>query len=120
MRAFFAFVSFLVLAGCGGGGGGGGGGPTPPTLYNLDASVWPPASPGVWGGTVSITGGTTAETGQFAAGAVVTLTAHPDAGNVVATWSGTDNDSSTANTNTVTMPASNHSVEVSFMPAGSG
>ncbi|MDZ7832997.1 MAG: right-handed parallel beta-helix repeat-containing protein [Desulfobacterales bacterium] len=51
----------------------------------------------------------------YDAGIVVDLTADPDAGYQVAAWSGTDDDSSTAQTNTVTMD-SNKSVSVAFRP----
>jgi hypothetical protein len=49
------------------------------------------------GGTVSPTGGT------YSRGAVVALTASPDSGYRVKKWTGTSNDSSVANTNTVIM-----------------
>ncbi len=42
---------------------------------------------------------------KFALGTVVTLTANPDPGYRVKQWTGTDNDASTSNTNTVTMDA---------------
>ena len=46
--------------------------------------------------------------------AVVQLTADPANGFHVAGWSGTDNDSSTSTTNTVTMPAEEHTVIVFY------
>ena len=52
--------------------------------------------------------------GKYVAGEKVTLTAAPAAGWSVDGWTGTDNDSSTAKTNTVTMPASNHSASVTY------
>ena len=55
-------------------------------------------------------------TGQFTAGAVITLTADPANGHHVVGWSNTNNDASTATTNTVTMPAANHTVSVSYEP----
>ena len=51
--------------------------------------------------------------GTYGEGMVVTLNAVPDSGYRVKAWSGTDNDSSTANTNTVTMN-SDKSVTVEF------
>ncbi len=73
----------------------------PATQYQLSASVTGGH------GTISPTSGTYNE------GAVVTLTATPDSGYRVQGWSGTNNNSSTANTNTVTMN-SNRSVTVQF------
>ena len=66
--------------------------------------------------TATVTGGhgtisPTSET--YNEGTVVTLTATPDTGYRVASWSGTNTDSSKANTNTVTMN-SNRSVTVQF------
>lgn len=63
-------------------------------------------------------GGTVAAeppTGPYPCGTVVTLTAVPEAGYRVKSWSGTDNDASTAATNTVTM-RSNTTVRVVFEP----
>ena len=73
----------------------------PVTQYQLSASV------GSGSGTISPTSGT------YNAGTVVTLTATPASGYRVASWTGTDNNSSTATTNTVTMSA-NRSVTASF------
>ncbi len=73
----------------------------PATQYQLSASVTGGH------GTISPTSGTYNE------GTVVTLTARPDTGYRVQAWSGTNNDSSTANTNTVTM-TSNRGVTVQF------
>ena len=53
-------------------------------------------------------------TGQYVAGELITLTATPAAGWSVAGWSGTNNDGSTATTNTVTMPATNHVISVAY------
>ncbi len=53
-------------------------------------------------------------TGQFVAGEAITLTATPDSGWSVAGWGGTNNDAGTATTNTVTMPAGNHTVSVAY------
>ena len=73
----------------------------PPTQYTLTATV----SGG--DGTIFPTVGTYAE------GTVVELTAMPGEGYTVASWSGTDDDTSKATTNTVTMN-SNKSVSVTF------
>ena len=64
---------------------------SPPPKYDLTVGV-----SGSYG-TVSPTSGT------YPAGTVVKLTAFPDTGHRVAAWSGTNDDSSTSNTNTVTM-----------------
>jgi len=69
--------------------------------YNLVASVS--------GGHGSVT----PASGSYSSGTNVGLTASPDPGYQVASWSGTDNDSSTANANTVTM-SSNKTVAVTF------
>ncbi len=54
--------------------------------------------------------------GQYVPGQVVTLTAVPDTLNgwVVDSWTGTDNDPSTATTNTVTMGSVNHTAAVNY------
>ena len=64
----------------------------PPTIYTLTAVVV--------GGHGSVDGG-----GDYEEDTVVTLTAAPETGYRVASWSGTDNDAATATTNTVTMTA---------------
>ncbi len=62
--------------------------------------------------------GTVAPTqGTYGGEEVVTLKAVPDAGYCVKAWIGTDNDSLTSSTNTVTM-ASDRTVTVEFAPAG--
>ncbi|MCO5181879.1 MAG: hypothetical protein M9896_17715 [Candidatus Promineofilum sp.] len=53
-------------------------------------------------------------TGQFTAGQSITLNAAPAAGWHVAGWSGTNNDGSTSNTNTVTMPTGAHAISVAY------
>ncbi len=52
--------------------------------------------------------------GQFYAGQAVQLTALPATGWALQSWSGTDNDASTAATNTLTMPAAPHTVSVAY------
>jgi len=52
--------------------------------------------------------------GQYTAGATITLTASPSSGWHVSSWNGTNNDASTSNTNTVTMPASARTVTVNY------
>ena len=56
-------------------------------------------------------------TGQYVEGENIVLTAAPATGWSVVGWSGTNNDSSTAPTNTVTMPAANHAVSVTYNQA---
>jgi len=53
--------------------------------------------------------------GQYIASQSITLTAHPDSGYQVASWTGTTNNGSTAITNTVTMPASSHPASVTYI-----
>jgi hypothetical protein len=53
-------------------------------------------------------------TGQYHAGAVVQVTASPASGWQVQSWSGTNNDGSTATTNAVTMPGSARTVSVTY------
>ena len=52
--------------------------------------------------------------GEYVEGEVVDLTANPDWGYEVQAWSNTDDDTSTALTNTVTMPAAAHTVNVNY------
>ncbi len=52
--------------------------------------------------------------GQYAAGAVISLTAAPASGWTVGSWTGTDNDASTSTTNQVTMPAAAHAASVAY------
>ena len=52
---------------------------------------------------------------EYHAGASIQVTASPASGWNVGSWSGTDNDASTATTNTVTMPASSHTVAVHYV-----
>jgi hypothetical protein len=74
------------------------------TGNGADPTVVPAQSPGC-------------EPGRFIAGAVLALSAAPAGGNTVVGWSGTDNDASTALTNTLTMPAADHVVAVIYGPA---
>jgi hypothetical protein len=75
--------------------------PPPPTTYKLTASVTG------GNGTISPTSGT------YNAGTTVPLTAEPTSGYQVLSWTGTNNDSSTSNTNAVTMN-SDKNVTVEF------
>ncbi len=52
-------------------------------------------------------------TGPYYDGTIVTITAHPNTGYMVESWTGTNNDSSTSLTNTVTM-TSNKTVSLQF------
>ncbi len=58
--------------------------------------------------------------GRYIAGQAITLTAVPANGWRVASWAGTNNNSSTANTNTITMPASNHTATVNYVQQQTG
>jgi hypothetical protein len=55
--------------------------------------------------------------GFFVSGAFILLRATPALDMEVGGWSGTADDSSTALNNSVTMPATNHTVSVSYVPA---
>jgi mono/diheme cytochrome c family protein len=78
----------------------------PPVQYQLTTSV------------VGGNGALAPASGPQNANAVVTLTATPDAGYQVQAWVGTDNDASTANTNTVTMTgAKTVTVQFQAIPA---
>ena len=52
--------------------------------------------------------------GQYHGGELIQLTASPDPGFLIASWSGTDDDASYASLNLVTMPSSNHAVAVHY------
>ena len=52
--------------------------------------------------------------GEYVEGETIDLTATPDSGWELSNWSGTDDDASVALTNMVTMPASDHTVEVGY------
>jgi hypothetical protein len=56
--------------------------------------------------------------GKYHAGESISLTASPAAGWNVGSWSGTNNNSSTSTTNTVTMPAGNRTVTVNYVAGG--
>jgi subtilisin-like proprotein convertase family protein len=60
-------------------------------------------------------GSTGCSTGQYHAGEPITLSASPSSGWSVASWSGTNNDSSTSTSNTVAMPAQDHTVSVRYV-----
>ncbi len=70
--------------------------------------------------TVSGGNGTVSPTsGSYSEGSVISLTATPSSGYQVKSWSGTDDDISTSNTNAVTMN-SNKSIAVEFEQTSSG
>ena len=52
--------------------------------------------------------------GQYVEGESISLTASPDSGWQVASWTGTDNNASTSNSNSLTMPASAHAASVTY------
>jgi hypothetical protein len=111
MRSLASVVLCLAIAGCGGSGSGGNksgssgnGNPTdPPVTHTLQANV-------------SHGSGTIApNTGSYAPGTRVTLTASPSAGYRVAGWTGTNDDTRVANDNSVDM-TENKTVTVAFAP----
>ena len=53
--------------------------------------------------------------GQYHAGESITFTASPASGWKVGSWSGTNNNSSTSKTNSLTMPASNRTVKANYI-----
>ena len=95
--------------GPGGGGGGGGGGGV--DCYGLTRFYIGSGSPP----SVNITNSTDCAPNNYVADEVITLTANPDPGWTVDSWAGTDNDASVALTNTITMPAANHQVTVTYV-----
>jgi hypothetical protein len=76
------------------------------TLAHLGHGSDPVASPGKSSGCPQV--------GQYIAGELITLSAHPATGWVIGGWSGTADDSSTSSVNSVSMPASNHTVQVIY------
>ncbi len=65
--------------------------------------------------TASPANSTDCPAGQYIAGASISLSgATPDLGWQIGSWTGTTNDSSTASTNSLTMPASVHTASVSY------
>ena len=54
-------------------------------------------------------------TGQYIAGEPITLSAAPSSGWTIGSWNGTQNNSSTSTTNTVVMPAANHTAGVNYV-----
>jgi hypothetical protein len=87
----------------------------PPICYTLDRShfgsgLTPVASP--------VKSDECSTSYTYVADEYITLQATPDVDWWVGSWSGTDNDSSTSSTNHVTMPASNHSISVTYKTDG--
>jgi parallel beta-helix repeat protein len=83
----------------------------PPVCYTLTLTT------GVHGSTPAASptkSAACATAGQYVQSELITLTAIPDPYYSVASWSGTNNDSSTSTTNTVTMPANAHTVGVIY------
>ena len=65
--------------------------------------------------TASPTNSTGCSTGEYAAGENISLSgAAPDTGWEISGWTGTDDDASTASTNSLTMPASDHTASVDY------
>ena len=82
----------------------------PATCYSLTASHFGQGSdPGA-----SPQNSTGCSTGRYTASEVIDLTASPSPGWTVYQWAGTDNDASTSNDNTVTMPAADRAVSVTY------
>jgi hypothetical protein len=55
--------------------------------------------------------------GQYTPGATINLTAHPGTNDMVGSWSGTNNNSSTSTTNTATVPAGPLTVYANYVHA---
>ncbi len=53
--------------------------------------------------------------GEYVSGESIDLTANPDSGYVVSGWSGTEDNGSLSDTNSLTMPANNHSASVTYI-----
>ena len=85
----------------------------PPTCYTLSRSHTGQGNNPVTAPALSAGCGT----GQYVAGELIALTATPAGGWFVTGWGGTNNDASTATTNTVTMPAADHAVSVDYQQA---
>ncbi len=58
--------------------------------------------------------------GEYVEDEGIVLTAHPDSDWHVSAWTGTDDDNSTALTNTLTMPAASHAASVTYAENGGG
>jgi len=95
----------LSVSSSGSGSTSGSGNVTEAATYTLSTSVVNAS------GTISVT----QSTEPYAQGAIVSLTAAPDSGFKVMAWTGTDDDTSINNTNTVTMNA-DRTVSVEFEP----
>lgn len=76
------------------------------TLDHSGSGANPTASPGSSAGCGA---------GRYTAGQTIHLTAAPAGGWRVGSWQGTNNNNSTANTNTVTMPAGAHTARVNYV-----
>ena len=75
------------------------------TLSHIGNGADPTASP---------TNSTGCAAGQYVAGESIALTAVPDTGYQVTGWTGTNNDTSTATNNTLTMPAAARTASVTY------
>ncbi|MCZ2113333.1 MAG: hypothetical protein LC131_05810, partial [Anaerolineae bacterium] len=82
----------------------------PPTCYTLALSFTGQGGPP----TAEPANSPGCDTGQYTAGQVIALTAWPDDGWRVKAWSGTDDNSSVALTNSVTMPAADRTASVVY------
>ena len=87
----------------------------PPTCYALTLTYTGNGS----NPTASPTNSTGCSAGQYVSSATINLSgALADSGWHIASWTGTTNNSSTASTNTVTMPASAHTAGVNYAVGG--
>ena len=77
------------------------------TCYALTLSADSGTAP-----TASPTNSSGCAAGSYYAGETITLTSYPSGGFTI--WNGTDNDSSTSATNTLTMPAGPHTISVTY------
>ncbi|HVT56773.1 MAG TPA: FG-GAP-like repeat-containing protein [Thermoanaerobaculia bacterium] len=91
-------------------------GQTPPTCYALTLGTNDPAGGGV--PTAAPPNSTGCPAGQYIAGQTVQLTASPASGWTVGSWTGTQNDGSTASTNSTVMPASAWTAGVNYVRSG--
>ncbi len=101
-----------IIPGGGSSAPGGGGGTGSPACYGLTRAYFGSGTqPSV---SISNSVDCPVSSYTYTAGEVLTLTAHPSSGWIVSSWSGTNNDASTTLTNTVTMPAADHTVTVNY------
>ncbi len=86
---------------------------TLPCCYPLSRSLNDPSGGGIPAASPLQSPGCPA--GQYSPGQTIQVSASPASGWQVGNWAGTQNDGSTATTNTVLMPATPHSVQVNYV-----